>query len=664
MTDYGFLSDEQRTVVDDVFGYVRVAACPGSGKTTTLVYRTRRIGEVAGVAPERILMTTFTRAAAADMRSRYVDAFLGGDGNLPTPRFDTLNAFCLDVLRRYGGFGYVRILDEVETRAFFRRFAPRRFGRTESEAFVRDVLTNLAVMRGNLIRIEDFVPVGVDPERFRYLASGYDEYKRNAGVLDHDDVLVETRNLLLSVGSVAEFVARAYPFMQVDEYQDVNPVQRDVVRAIAERCGNLCVVGDDDQAIYGFRGATPRIMLDFEVDFPNAKSHVLSTNYRSGTKIVDMASALIRNNSNRLEKAFVCGRSESGVARIERRENRSESILDVVEWCRARVRDRLPLGDVAILTRTRFGLAGFANVLERNKIPFVSFERTTDPYDSWMFDDVLSLRALALGGGTAEEFSRVLWRHNKYFGKTFASAFRFGDVEGTRLEALKVVESSGKEDWAKRNDADSIEDFFRVLRAFAGDSPADAMETLEIVSKYSETVRTWASGFGEDAAVWVDLYETIREDAETFGTWDEFLRNGTERRNAPPKRPSDGNAVVLSTMHGAKGLEWPIVFVVDVVDGLVPHKGAATPEAVEEERRLLYVAMTRAKDELYLFTHDSAEDGRATEESPFLAEIEGNGAEAASKSDSGPSVSFSSDGSVIRLKTFAGTYEFEAPPAI
>lgn len=267
----------QEEAIHTVNKQVLVIACPGSGKTTTLLRRIHYMVTEAGISAAQILMITFTKAAADEMNKRYVSMY----GDNPGVTFATIHSLCFSIVKKYGKKN-VSVLSDIEIYNYFNYRVKYLDQINDKDNFVADVILDISVMKNNMISLSDYEPACTDnKELFASLYTGYEKYKEKESKVDFDDMLVMAKDILDNEPEVLLYLKNRYSYIQVDEYQDTNYIQRDIIYKLAGKEGNLAVVGDDDQSIYMFRGARPEIMLNFSKDYPECKVIHMSTNYRN-----------------------------------------------------------------------------------------------------------------------------------------------------------------------------------------------------------------------------------------------------------------------------------------------------------------------------------------------------------------------------------------------
>ena len=602
----------QEEAIHTVNKQVLVIACPGSGKTTTLLRRIHYMVTEAGISAAQILMITFTKAAADEMNKRYVSMY----GDNPGVTFATIHSLCFSIVKKYGKKN-VSVLSDIEIYNYFNYRVKYLDQINDKDNFVADVILDISVMKNNMISLSDYEPACTDnKELFASLYTGYEKYKEKESKVDFDDMLVMAKDILDNEPEVLLYLKNRYSYIQVDEYQDTNYIQRDIIYKLAGKEGNLAVVGDDDQSIYMFRGARPEIMLNFSKDYPECKVIHMSTNYRSLKEIIKTADHVVKHNSQRFAKDFYGAREEKGKVFFRNYLNNTSQLGGVLHKVRELLEQGVKPEQIAILYRTNKESMPFAEYFMREKIPFQCNERLKSKYHHWIFQDIQAYWKLSRGKKDKISFQRILTHPNRYFyGKAFHSV-------DPNLSSLKqaVWEQKGGVHWQLQKgleNAETLFQHFKILNTFS--KPEVFMNYLYKATGYNDYLKEYAKLRKLDVKELTVVWNNLLDEAKLYGSWDAWGRYivAYNRQLQQANKSKDG--ITLSTMHRAKGLEWDYVFIINCVDGTIPHSNAMTPEEIEEERRLFYVAMTRAKDFLYLSAYK--EDGKDIS-SPFIEECE------------------------------------------
>jgi len=602
------LSPAQREAVAHVQGPLLVVAGPGSGKTTVITHRVAYLLEVAAVSPSALLVVTFTRAAADEMKGR--TAVLVGSRATATT-FGTIHALAYRILREAKGQAPALLDEEAGLRLV--RMAMRGLGlNTDDDALLQ--------MCGEISAAKSSSDPGahrprlVAPAVFAKVLAAYEAEKARLGKLDFDDLLLECRRLLLERAEVLATCRRRWQFVLVDEFQDTNPVQYDILRLIAAPGDNFCVVGDDDQAIYGWRGATPRALLDFAAAYPRCRRVTLSVNYRSTGRILAAASACIAPGSGRFAKELTTPRIPGTLPELWRPADSLEEARRVAQRVQQHVASGGSAADIGIIYRTNQQAHVLSLVLERESIPYRALGGVPNLYRRWPVQDVLAYLRLAAGQGEWDQLEQVINRPNRYVSRqVLAAARRLHAEKG--VPPLRAVGATGLLPFWHVQRLDELADHLRRVSALQAPEAIAYVRSVLGYDDYLTEYHARAGGSAEETrGLLAEVQRAAPEaDLPAFLAAVDGHRAETEWGNAGP----GDSAVTLATCHKAKGLEFPLVVVCGAVDGLLPHRSSRD---IDEERRLCYVAMTRARDTLVLSCPYRVE-GREAVASPFVVDV-------------------------------------------
>ena len=597
-------NNAQEKAIETINGPVIVVSCPGSGKTTTLVRRIKNIIDT-GTSPRKILMITFANSAAKDMEVRYKKMY----GTNPGISFMTIHSLCFNILKEELGYTKDSLISENQKMEFFIGHLKNNMYVADPWEMAKTIITEMSVVRNTFTPLKNYTPEGCDKELFIRLYKAYEEEKRVSGKIDFDDMLVKCEELLSIDSEIRSKWGNKFDYIQVDEYQDTNQIQKEIIYALIERTKNLCVVGDDDQSIYGWRGADPSIMMNFSEDFLNTTEINMITNYRSAQKIVDYADVLIKKNTVRFEKDFVSFRGESKnvtgsveFAEYKGKTNEMLQIIDKIQYLHE-VED-VDYNDVAILVRTNKQAEIPVEQLSRANIPFTSTEKIKSIYESYLFKDFQCYVNLSMGDRNPANLYTILNHPNRYFRMQ-----DFKELPFDREAYVKAVEpiKSSRDTWRYPAAVKSIDSWFSTFGPGMVNPQSNPSELLDrFFSKsglnYQKYIKNVAQLKNEPIDDELETFSLLKEDAakyETIASWFKYASYHVIKTNElNRKRSADG--VHVTTMHKSKGLEWKTVFVIGVDDLVLPGRMCTTKQELEEERRVLYVAMTRAEDRLYI----------------------------------------------------------------
>lgn len=621
------LSEIQRKAVETLNGQLLLISCPGSGKTSTVIHRVRHMVEL-GIPADSILVLTFSNAAAAEMKQRYENLPGTGACQGKTPVFSTIHAFCFQVLTAAYGYTAQDILQETERWMIVRKGLDtlRADGQFRTEIrnyseFTNNCLMEISVVNNNYVDWDNYKAKSCPTGDFKLIYDLYEEQKTIIGKIDFDDMLRFCNQLFLQSPEWLAFYRAKYRYLIVDEYQDTNFLQRDIIYSLAGRDwdANLCVVGDDDQSIYKFRGARPEVMLDFEKDYPYCTKLYMDINYRSEPEIIRVARNLIECNKTRFKKDIRPAKSGKGEILLKPEGSSLFESKKIVERIRE-LKKEYPYEEMAVLYRNNRQADLLSLQLFDAAIPFHSNTPLESPYKHWIYTDVMAVGRLASGTGTKHDFTQMINKPSRYIP---SEVYKSKAWDPDSL--MEVVSHLGMEAWKKQSLKKNILDFFKALEKMKGQPPKLMILSMRKLLRYDAYLKEYAAYTDTDPQELISVLDSYVSDIEThnISTLEELQDYAAsvnlkfEQMNS--KRQKEG--VTLSTMHRAKGLEWDVVFIIGANDGVNPSRMAKQEDELEEERRLFYVAVTRARKRLEIswLKRQDGDDKR----SRFLHEMEG-----------------------------------------
>ena len=584
------LNTAQQKAVCHETGPMLVLAGPGSGKTTVLLCRISRLLERGLAKPQEILALTFSKVAAEEMKSRFEN--LNGASGVS---FGTFHSIFFRILRSRYGWNVEQIFQEEERRSILRNsIEAEKWDIPDLEEYISQFFSQLSLMNSELEQPNRFTPTGMPVEEFRKLYRAYEGYKERHEKLDFDDMLTQCYQLLREDAAVREYWQRKYKFILVDEFQDVNQAQFACLQILAEKHQNLFVVGDDDQSIYAFRGARPDFLLHFPTLYPAAKKVTLNTNYRSTERIVNLAERVIGNNEVRFVKNMK-GIGEAGdKVTFFLAEDAAKEAAHIAEKIGRLLDEGVPLTEIAVIYRTNLQGGAFARELYKRGIPYDLRDNSGNVYEHWVAKDLLAYLLLAENEESDSALRRILNKPKLYIGKDLLAEAE--TMPYTLLRSFFVCPSL--KGWQEEN----LENLRIDLNQIRKRTPYDALKYIRKVIGYDEYLEEFAAYRRTSAQVLQEIadeiMETAKDCADVRSFREQLERLSLQMKEQSRKKGQKRNGVALMTMHGAKGLEFRAVFLPSLVEGIVPHeKGMDT---VAEERRLFYVAMTRASEKLCL----------------------------------------------------------------
>lgn len=607
---------EQKEAIMHRDGPAMVLAGPGAGKTYVITNRVKALIDEYGVKPEQILVVTFSKAAAVEMKERF--EMLTGGRRLPV-RFGTFHSVFFQILR----LAYHYEVKDIATPALKYRFLEETLNETgygvdDKKEFLSDIEKEISRVKGEGIEIDCYFSSACSAEIFQKMYRGYQEKLQRHRCLDFDDMVVYTYQLLKEREDIRRRWQAQFRYLLIDEFQDINRLQYETVCMLAEPENNLFIVGDDDQSIYGFRGAKPGIMLSFPKRFPDTKQIVLGVNYRCSDEIMKAAERLIGKNNERYEKHIVANKGKEQPVHMKKCENLPDEAEKIVAQIQLYQKEGIDYQEMAVLFRTNMQMRLLAGKLMEHGVPFTMRENLPNLFDTWMAKDIMCYLQLALGNRSREKFLKIANRPVRYLSRT---AFTEPEVSFDKLRAYYAVKN---QEWMEER----IWNFEYDLKNLASLSPYAAIHFIRKGIGYDEFLKTYADERNVNADDWFDVLDEMQEmarDKKSIPEWLSFVENYGDtleemRQEQKKQQVKEEPGVSLMTMHASKGLEFLVVFVPTLNEDIVPYRKAVQEGNLEEERRMLYVAMTRAKTYLHLsFVKERFH--KEAEPSPFLYEI-------------------------------------------
>lgn len=607
------LNHAQTEAVAHNKGPCMVLAGPGSGKTLTIAKRIEYLIMRHKVRPEEILVITFTKYAAWEMKNR-TRSICGPSSYAVT--FGTFHGIYYGILKWAYRLNQSNLLSDEEKYRILREILPGIDWDQEPEADEeKDYLQELAIEIGNVknncMDIEEYEPVKYTTEKFRKLYRTYEETKKKYRKIDFEDMLIQCRDLFMKRPDILKKWQEKFQYILVDEFQDVNQAQYDVVRMLAAPQDNLFVVGDDDQSVYGFRGAKPGIMKEFMKDYPKARQILLDVNYRSSGYIVKGALRVIGNNKIRFEKKIEAFRKPDETVHVQEVKDPVQEAEYVLERIREYREKGVSYTEMAVLYRTNVDARAMSELMTEYQIPFVMKEHLNNIYEHFIALDMISYLRLSQGEYDRKYFLQIANRPNRYLTR---ESMKTGNVS---YESLRRYYRD--KDWM----VDRIDQLEWDMKMICDKTPYAAIQYIRKRMGYDEFLKEYAAYRKISSEDLFAVLEEIWQNSKGYGTikeWFEHIESYGKMLKEQNKKNGEKEGVNLMTMHAAKGLEFDTVFVIETNEGSCPYKKATANEEIEEERRLFYVAMTRAKRKLVI-SYVKEKNGKDLLPSRFVSEL-------------------------------------------
>ncbi|QIB27376.1 ATP-dependent helicase [Caloranaerobacter azorensis] len=619
------LTNQQREAVLHKEGPAIVLAVPGAGKTTVLICRTLNLILNHRINPNNILTITFSKAAASDMKNRFISTF----GNILNikPNFSTIHSFSYSVIRYFSkikGIKYELLEgnDSKINKNLLLKEIYYKFNKIQiNDEKLEDLINTISYIKNMMIKPEDINYFNnFSIKKLYNIFIEYENYKKRAGLIDFDDMLTLSLNILENNPIILMQCRKRYPYIQVDEGQDTSKVQNRLIKLLAYPKNNLFVVADDDQSIYGFRGATPHELLNFkDIDYPDAKIFFMEENFRSTKTIVDISNKFIQLNKIRFKKNLYTKNEEKEPIKIIKLNDEFEQVEYIINQLK-KIED---LSNTAVLFRNNISSVGLIDKLERNNIPFyIKDTKKLYIFKHWVFQDIISFLKLSLDNTDMDSFQRIYYKMNGYISKKSVEYIKSTKPKENIFESL--INLPELKNFQKRNYIRLKSDFKYLSKLKAYDAISFIENELEYRGFLIDNSRKYGNSFEYSNTI-ISILKIIAKETNSIN---EFLaRLDSLSKMLENARFNKNNAVTLSTIHSAKGLEFESVYIIDLIDGEFPSSSSIEAlesniiEPLEEERRIFYVGITRAKRNLNLITINF-KNGERVLPSRFVQEIE------------------------------------------
>lgn len=581
----------QLIAINHITGPAIVIAGPGSGKTRVITKRTLNLTMNHNVNPEEILVVTFTRAAAAEMRDRYIK--LCPETGLEHVTFGTFHSIFFGILRNATGLTAENILKERDADFFISTLIDKY----NVETFDRAEL--IFKLKGEIGRVkadggtrENYTAHSCNTYDFINIYNDYTDILNKRRLVDFEDMMIKTHDILKSDLNVLKKMQDAYRFIMVDEFQDINPMQYEIIKMLSAVHRNLFIVGDDDQSIYGFRGAEPGIMLKFPEDYRDAVKIVLNTNYRSKGNIVKASERLIKNNKTRFQKEIKPVKEPGEKVMVTQYETIDDEIQGIFEKISRYAAEGILYSQMCVILRTNALSAKFREGLKNRGIP-VKYFGSDSIYDRFPAKDVITYIRVALGERSRSDVLSIINRPERYI---MRETFTDETVDFEHVSEKLQNEGTIFKRYQK---------FLKDLDFIKRGTPLSAVTYIRYGVKFDRFAAEYARTHKMNPAEALMTLEAVEKDAKNFDSFSEWFFNIERKKNAENAEEALRDAYIkdtvnVMTMHGSKGLEFDVVFVPQANMGVTPYRDAVTEAEKEEERRMFYVAITRAKMALNL----------------------------------------------------------------
>lgn len=601
-------------------GPCMVLAPPGSGKTLIVTERTRYLIGESGVRPDQILVITFTRYAAREMKERFERLTAGK--NYPVT-FGTFHSIFYGILKCAYGIGANNLMSEKESSVLLQEVLDQTDIEStpeveDEEELVRELLREVGMVKNGLCHLKDFHSKYLTQDEFAEVFRSYEHQKKELKKFDFDDMLVQCYALFRKKPEILQGWQKRFQYILIDEFQDINRVQYEVIRMLAAPRYNLFVVGDDDQSIYGFRGAKPELMLYMKQEFPSLRTISLTVNYRSTEFITGAAARVILHNDTRFYKRVQSFRGRGQNVHVQEVLDEQEEAQYVTEEIQKKLDQGIKPGEIAVLFRAAVQVRMISEILSEHRIPFEMRDYVTNFYRHFIVKDMMAYLQLAAGKRDRSLFLTICNRPLRYLARN--------SMENRQVNFEDLRKFYCDKDWM----LDIIDQFDVDVRMMKNMAPYAAIQYIRKKIGYDDFLKEYAEKHQISWKQLMDVMAELEERSKNFKSYDEWeihiakYTQELEEQQAKARKIKGEreNKVQLMTIHSAKGLEFEDVFVIHANEGEIPHQKAEKKDEIEEERRLFYVALTRAKNNLCI-SYITQKNGNSIKPSRFVEELLG-----------------------------------------
>lgn len=604
------MNPAQKEAVEHKDGPALVLAGPGSGKTFVITHRIQYLIEHHHVSPSNILVITFTKAAAVQMQERFMQ-LNGGKGAAVT--FGTFHSIFFRILKYAYNYNASNIAREEQRILLMRELIQTLQIETEDEnEFVQALLAEISSLKNERIDLAHYHGKNCGDEEFRKIYQEYERKMHEANLVDFDDMLLMTWELLSVRADILRQWQNKYQYILIDEFQDVNRVQYDTIRLLAEPRQNLFIVGDDDQSVYRFRGSKPEIMLGFEKEYPKCHKIFLNVNYRCNANIVRAAVNVIDHNKIRFEKNLEAFKPKGSKVLVTVCTDEREECTRMINRIRMAQKTGGLWKDNAILVRTNTGARFLVEHLVEYNIPFTVKEHIPNLFEHWIAKQVLCYLRISHGMYSRENFLQIINKPNRYISRAAL------EDKNVNLEHLKAYYAN--KEWVVER-INKLQYDLKIMEKMTPYAGINYIRKGIGYEKYLEEYARTHKIKKEELMEVLDSLQNSAKDFKTLGDWLVHIEEFSEQlREQMQKNRNPDDAITICTMHSSKGLEYSNVYIMDANEDITPHQKAVLEEDIGEERRLFYVAMTRAKDNLYIY-YVKERFGKDMKPSRFIEEM-------------------------------------------
>ncbi len=614
------LNENQLKAVNHLDGPCMVLAGPGSGKTRVITYRIANMVVNKNIKPTSILAISFTKASSIEMKNRALS--LSNDFRMNKVTYGTFHSVFFRILRYFENYNIESILDEKTKRIGLKNILKGlNIENADDDETIGQVINEISYVKNELMDKRDFKSEVLTNDEFIKVYNFYEEYKQQMNKIDFDDMLIKTYELLKNNKASLDRVRSVYRYILVDEFQDINKVQFEALKLIANPSNNIFVVGDEDQSIYGFRGSRPDFLLEFEEYFSNTKKVLLDINYRSKGEIINIANRLIEKNTNRYEKVIKCGQGNGAKVNYISPEDSEEEAVYIAKDIKNKVQeDYTEYTDFAVIYRTNIQSRALVDVFMDMRIPFVVKDSIVTIYDHWAAQDILAYLRIGVNPNSNKDWIRIINKPFRYISKDNLNLIK--DEPDFINSLINKCDLHPKQ-------VKTINDLDIDISYVKGLNPKNAISYIRTTLDYDRYILDYCANRKIKTNGLIEILNELESSATNFKTIQEYLEHIERVKSeiVDNKNNKETDGVIFTTMHSAKGLEFKNVYIIGANEGTIPHEKSyeiddeeKKNDQIEEERRLMYVAITRAEENICISSPIN-KYGKRVSKSRFVEDI-------------------------------------------
>ena len=614
------LNENQLKAVNHLDGPCMVLAGPGSGKTRVITYRIANMVVNKNIKPTSILAISFTKASSIEMKNRALS--LSNDFRMNKVTYGTFHSVFFRILRYFENYNIESILDEKTKRIGLKNILKGlNIENADDDETIGQVINEISYVKNELMDKRDFKSEVLTNDEFIKVYNFYEEYKQQMNKIDFDDMLIKTYELLKNNKAALDRVRSVYRYILVDEFQDINKVQFEALKLIANPSNNIFVVGDEDQSIYGFRGSRPDFLLEFEEYFSNTKKVLLDINYRSKGEIINIANRLIEKNTNRYEKVIKCGQGNGAKVNYISPEDSEEEAVYIAKDIKNKVQeDYTEYTDFAVIYRTNIQSRALVDVFMDMRIPFVVKDSIVTIYDHWAAQDILAYLRIGVNPNSNKDWIRIINKPFRYISKDNLNLIK--DEPDFINSLINKCDLHPKQ-------VKTINDLDIDISYVKGLNPKNAISYIRTTLDYDRYILDYCANRKIKTNGLIEILNELESSATNFKTIQEYLEHIERVKSeiVDNKNNKETDGVIFTTMHSANGLEFKNVYIIGANEGTIPHEKSyeiddeeKKNDQIEEERRLMYVAITRAEENICISSPIN-KYGKRVSKSRFVEDI-------------------------------------------